>query len=64
MNKLKYIIAIIRLRIRQSRCYDANKRCGIAVFGMCRGHYHEDNIPAKGCVRCPYFINVKEGAEG
>lgn len=63
MNYLKYLIAKIKLRIRQNRCYNAKEQCGIAVFGMCSGHYHEGNIPYKGCSICPYFINVKEGAE-
>lgn len=69
MKKLKYIIAIIeyitgiiKLRIRQNLCYNAKERCGIAVFGKCSGHYHEGNIPYKGCSICPYFTNVKEGA--
>lgn len=58
MNRLKILIAKIKLRIAQNRCYNANERCGVAVFGLCRGHYHEDKIPYKGCSICPYFTNI------
>lgn len=57
MNRLKYFIALIKLRIRHNRCYKANERCGVAVFGMCKGHYHEGKIPYKCCSVCPYFVD-------
>lgn len=60
MNRLKYFIALIRLRTRHNRCYKANERCGFAVFGMCKGHYHEGKIPYEGCSICPYFENIND----
>lgn len=59
MNRLKYFIAKIKLRIRHNRCYNAMERSGIAVFSMCSGHYHESGIPYKGCWRCPYFVDIR-----
>ena len=63
MNYLKYLIAKIEVRIKQSRCFKWREKAGMAAFGMCKGHYHEDKTPYKSCSICPYFVNVKEGAE-
>ena len=59
MRYLKHFIAKIKLRIAHNRCYNAKERCGIAVFSMCKGHYHEGGIPYEGCSGCPYFVDIR-----
>lgn len=59
----KYLIAKIKLKKAQKRCYKAHKKAGLLYFnGKCKGHCEKINglkFPKKQCAACPYFRGVK-----
>jgi len=66
-DKIKTLIAKIKMRIMHNRCYNEMESKGIAVFGMCSGKYHilagvkqEIKIPYKQCTICRYFREVAD----
>lgn len=60
--KNKFLIAKIKRRIAQNRCFSEMEWKNEAAFGICNGKHHvigDSYIPEKMCTHCRYYWRNK-----
>lgn len=57
-SKIKFLIARLKTRIAQNKCYNDMESRLDAVFGMCCGKWYvigDADYPEKKCTECRYY---------